>query len=110
MYFTMYKSRLKGQVLVLNQNYEPMSVCDVRRAIILIYLGKAEVIEFSVEENTHIPGMKIHNLHMPENSLILSINRDKEDIIPDGNFEFKAGDTVIAIVKKESVKRLEENL
>ena len=30
---------------MLNQNYEPMSVCDVKRAIILIYLGKAEIIE-----------------------------------------------------------------
>ena len=43
----MYESHLKGQVLVLNQNYEPMTVCDVKRAIILIYLGKAEVIERS---------------------------------------------------------------
>lgn len=43
----MYASRLKGQVLVLNQNYEPMSVCDVKRAVLLIYLGKAEIIERS---------------------------------------------------------------
>jgi len=41
----MLESKLKRHVLVLNQNYEPMSVCDVRRAIILIYLGKAEIIE-----------------------------------------------------------------
>lgn len=38
-------SNLHGQVLVLNQNYEPMSVCDLKRAIILICLGKAEIIE-----------------------------------------------------------------
>jgi 5-methylcytosine-specific restriction endonuclease McrA len=29
---------------VLNQNYEPLTVCNVRRAIILTYLGKAEII------------------------------------------------------------------
>lgn len=75
-----------------------------------LFGGKAEVIQFSVEENTHIPGMKIHDLHMPENSLILSVSRDNEDIIPDGNFEFMSGDSVIAIVKKESIKILEENL
>ena len=34
-----------GPVLVLNQNYEPMSVCSVRRAVILQLLGKAEVVE-----------------------------------------------------------------
>ena len=32
-------------VLVLNQNYEPLNICRVRRAIILIYRGKAEMLE-----------------------------------------------------------------
>jgi len=31
-------------VLVLNQNYEAMSICNVQRAIILLYLGKAELV------------------------------------------------------------------
>lgn len=32
-------------VLVLNQNYEPLNVCQARRAIILTLKGKAEVLE-----------------------------------------------------------------
>ena len=36
---------VNSRVLVLNQNYEPMSVCSARRAIILHLLGKAEVVE-----------------------------------------------------------------
>lgn len=36
---------LKSQVLVLNQNYEPMSITNAKKAIVLIYLGKAEIIE-----------------------------------------------------------------
>jgi len=36
---------LTGRVLLLNQNYEPMSVCSARKAIILLYLGKAEMVE-----------------------------------------------------------------
>lgn len=36
---------LNRGVLLLNQNYEPMSVTSARKAIILIYLGKAEIIE-----------------------------------------------------------------
>lgn len=31
-------------MLILNQNYEPLSVCNVKKAIILLYLGKAELI------------------------------------------------------------------
>lgn len=35
-------------VLVLNQNYEPLTVCRVRRAIVLVYQGKAEMLENGV--------------------------------------------------------------
>lgn len=34
-------------VLLLNQNYEPLAVCDVKKAVVLILLGKAEAIENS---------------------------------------------------------------
>ncbi|HIE51287.1 MAG TPA: HNH endonuclease [Armatimonadetes bacterium] len=36
---------MDGQVLVLNQNYEPLNITSLRRAIILLHLGKAEVVE-----------------------------------------------------------------
>ncbi len=32
-------------VLVLNASYEPLNVCTVRRALVLVFKGKAEVIE-----------------------------------------------------------------
>jgi len=32
-------------VLVLNQNYQPCNICRVRRAVVLIYQGKAEMLE-----------------------------------------------------------------
>jgi 5-methylcytosine-specific restriction endonuclease McrA len=32
-------------VLVLNQNYEPLAVCRARRAVILVFQGKAEMLE-----------------------------------------------------------------
>ena len=33
------------QVLVLNASYEPLNVCSIRRAHVLVWKGKAEVIE-----------------------------------------------------------------
>jgi 5-methylcytosine-specific restriction endonuclease McrA len=33
------------QVLVLNASYEPLNVCSVRRAHVLVFKGRAEVIE-----------------------------------------------------------------
>jgi len=32
-------------VLVLNQSYEPMNICRVRRAVVLLYQNKAEMLE-----------------------------------------------------------------
>ncbi len=32
-------------VLVLNQSYEPLNLCRVRRAVVLIYQNKAEMLE-----------------------------------------------------------------
>jgi 5-methylcytosine-specific restriction endonuclease McrA len=32
-------------VLVLNQSYEPLAVCRARRAVVLVFQGKAEMLE-----------------------------------------------------------------
>ena len=35
---------MNQEVLVLNSDYEPLNVCNVRRAIVLVYLGKADIL------------------------------------------------------------------
>ena len=35
---------LNGKVLILNGNYEPLAISNVQKAIILLYLGKAEMV------------------------------------------------------------------
>src|SRR5437764_13484166 len=39
------RGREVGRVLVLNATYEPINVCTVRRAVVLLLKEKAEVIE-----------------------------------------------------------------
>jgi 5-methylcytosine-specific restriction endonuclease McrA len=36
---------IQRRALVLNQNYEPLNVCSVRRAFVLVYRGTAEMLE-----------------------------------------------------------------
>ena len=36
---------LNSPVLVLNQNYQPLNICNVRRAVVLLTRGKAELME-----------------------------------------------------------------
>lgn len=38
----------ESSVLVLNQNYDPLNVCNGRRAFVLLHRGKAEVLEHGV--------------------------------------------------------------
>jgi 5-methylcytosine-specific restriction endonuclease McrA len=41
---------LPGRVLVLNATYEPINVCTVRRAAVLVLKDKAEVVEQSLSD------------------------------------------------------------
>jgi 5-methylcytosine-specific restriction endonuclease McrA len=52
-------------VLILNQNYEPMSVINVKKAIVLLYLGKAELIEAY-----HGRELRSVSMHMPFPSIV----------------------------------------
>ena len=36
---------LSESVLVLNQSYEPLNICNVRRAVVLVDKGRAELLE-----------------------------------------------------------------
>lgn len=40
----MNTSLINKNVLLLNQNYEPLQICSARRAIVLLFQGKAEMI------------------------------------------------------------------
>ncbi len=48
-------SLLDRVVLVLNNNYAPLDICNTKRAVCLWYLGKIDVIE-SYPEFLHSPG------------------------------------------------------
>jgi len=47
---------MSHEVLVLNNDYEPLNVCNLRRAITLVYLGKAEVLHTNSKVITTLSG------------------------------------------------------
>jgi 5-methylcytosine-specific restriction endonuclease McrA len=73
---------LEGRVLILNQNYEPLSICSARKAVVLQVLGKVEVIESSdrtvrsVSECYILPSIvRLSRLiHVPRKRILLSRN------------------------------------
>ncbi|GJQ64121.1 MAG: HNH endonuclease [Melioribacteraceae bacterium] len=44
---------LSGKVLLLNQSYEPLTLCNVKKALILIFLDKAELVVDLKEKKIH---------------------------------------------------------
>ena len=44
---------MDGEVLVLNSDYEPLNVCNMRRALALVLLGKAEVLHAADDRTIH---------------------------------------------------------
>lgn len=46
-------------VLVLNHNYEPLNICSLHRGLILMVLGKAEVLRYSEDIVTSAGGKEL---------------------------------------------------
>lgn len=68
-------------MLILNQNYEPLSICNTKKAIILLYLGKAELVESRDGKLIHSVSMTFpfpsivrlsSFIHVPYKKIILS--------------------------------------
>jgi len=57
--------KLNAKVLILNQSYEPLTVCNIKKAIILMYLGKAELVRKDERKN-----LRTVNRHYPWPSII----------------------------------------
>ncbi len=78
-------SNLDKAVLVLSRNYEPLNVTNFRRAMKLIWLGKAEIIErrsgFVRSPNTKFPIPSIVRLFIPINRPKFKIQLTKKNIL-----------------------------
>ncbi len=63
----------------------------------LILDGKAEALEFGINEKSPVANKKIESLNLKDNILIACINRDGKVIIPRGYDSILPGDTVIVV-------------
>jgi trk system potassium uptake protein TrkA len=73
-----------------------------------LFDGKAEVIEFTADNTCRLLAKPIKDLELPEGSLILSVIRNGDVMIPDGDFLIKENDTIVVIVKKQSIAKIED--
>ncbi len=57
--FSPAHSRLGGKVLILNGNYEPLAITSAEKAIILLYLSKAELVSSMTGRAVHSTSMSM---------------------------------------------------
>ena len=73
-----------------------------------IFHGRAEVIEFSVDDKNPLVGKPLKDIQFPQNSIILSVVRNNTNILPHGNLVIEPDDLVIIIAEKASIPYIEQ--
>ena len=77
---------LDGNVLLLNNNFEPLTMCSAKRAIIMVWSGKAEIVErtdfcvHSVSMTFYIPSV-IRLLFFVSISQRMNVQLTKQNIL-----------------------------
>ncbi len=70
--------------------------------------GMVEVLEINAGNSADVINKKIREIKMPAQSLVISVTRNDNHIIPYGDLEIKSGDNVILICVKKAVKKIEK--
>lgn len=70
--------------------------------------GKAEALEFKIKSDTSFAGIPIMKLKFRPNTLIACIYRNHKVLIPSGQDELKAGDSVLVVISGYSISSIRE--
>jgi trk system potassium uptake protein TrkA len=70
--------------------------------------GEIEVVEADITPGSAVDGMKIAQLDLPPNTLIISVIREGHAILPHADTKLRQGDSVIAMIKADREKELRQ--
>lgn len=72
--------------------------------------GRAEALEFSIKEDSEITNVPLGKLRIRKNILICCINRGGQVIIPGGQDEIRAGDSVVVVLTHSRLNDIKDIL
>jgi trk system potassium uptake protein len=78
------------------------------KSLLKISEGSVEILEFVVDESSKLLNKPIKNLELSDNTIIATIVRKNEVVVPHGNDVIKKGDRVIVITKEKNIADLKE--
>lgn len=68
--------------------------------------GKAAICTMTLPQNTALNGIALKDITLPKGSLIISLLRNDNMVIPNGFTTVRAGDEIVAVCEGESQKEL----
>lgn len=69
--------------------------------------GGVEVIEVSVDAHSIAAGKRIRDVRLPQGALVVSVLRESDSFVPDGNYVLQADDHIIVISRIEFIERIQ---
>lgn len=78
------------------------------KTLMMLKNGKITLSEIEVMENAMICNKSLMDVNLPKDSILISVIRDEEVIIPNGYTILQKGDKVIAVSSKENQEILKE--
>ncbi len=103
-------SNIAAENIVRFVRAKEMSLGGNMQTLHLILDGKAEALEFSVDEDNPFAGKTLMELSLKKNVLVACITRAGKIIIPRGKDTILPGDSVIVVTTMQSVKDIKEFL
>jgi trk system potassium uptake protein TrkA len=77
------------------------------RTVHSISEGSIEVMEISVDHRSLASGKRISEVRLPQGALVVSVLREDQTIIPDGEYVLQGGDHIIVIAGIEFIERIQ---
>lgn len=78
------------------------------KSLLKISEGDVEILEFVVDENSKFLNKPLKSLEINDNTIIATIVRKNEVVVPHGNDIVKKGDRIIVITKEKNIADLKE--
>ena len=76
------------------------------KTLMILKNGKIALSEIEVGEGSPVCGKSLKDLNLPKESILVSVIRDEEVIIPNGFTVLQKGDNVIAVTSKQNQDKL----
>lgn len=72
--------------------------------------GRNDRLEIPVFEGTRFVGAQVRDISWPQNTLLMSIQRGSKEVIPKGDTEIRAGDTLVVLTDHDQRAQVKKEL